>query len=119
MQVQDLNLSKRLSDLLHTAGLDTVEQVQQAGRDGLIAIDGIGPASADDILAAVAQARAAQDADTAQPAPPAPAQRPHPTARVTVRNASDGPVLVNGRYLYPGDMRLIRRHQIKPGLVEV
>lgn len=127
MHVQALKLSKRLTDLLLAAQLETVEQVQQAGRDGLIAIDGIGPASADEILAAAARMSAPPDGDTASPknepsgAPPQPPSvnetSQNANGRVTVRNASSVPVLVNGKYMFPGDVQTIRRHQMKAGLV--
>ena len=110
MHVQELKLSKRQTELLMSAGLDSVEKVQQAGRDGLIAIDGIGPASADEILTAAMQAGA-------PPPPPKAEPPPNPHERVSVRNASGAPVVLDGKYLFPGDVRVIRRHQVKAGLV--
>ena len=41
MDVQELKLSKRLTELLVEVGLDSVGKVVEAGREGLIAIDGI------------------------------------------------------------------------------
>ena len=118
MHVQELKLSKRLTEVLVEAGLDSVGKVVESGREGLLAIDGIGPASADDILAAAERISALPDKDVTSPQLQPSVVPLNPTERVSVRNASDVPVLVGGKYMFPGDVRVIRRYQMKAGLVE-
>lgn len=103
MDISELALAKRTLDLLRGADLHTVTDVRAAGREGLIAIDGIGPKTADEILAAL------------------PAQEPaaDPQELVTALNETDRPILVGHQWLFPGDMRVIRRGQMKQGMVEI
>ncbi|GIV73547.1 hypothetical protein [Caldilinea sp.] len=111
MELQELGLGKRHLELLKAAGLDTVDAVRTAGREGLLAIDGIGPASAAEILAAVEA--------YVQHTGGSPGDSRSPAEHITVRNVTGLPVLVGHRYLYPGDVATVQRGQLKPGLAEV
>lgn len=133
MRVEALKLSANLTAKLRQAGLHSAADVLAAGREGLEAIDGIGPKTAAEVLTAAQQAQAATQADrqatqdagaaaahgSAAPegagAPsglPAPAE-PDPDALVTVRNVSAEIVLVGERYLLPTQTRTVRRRLLR------
>lgn len=66
----DLGLSARTLASLHADGITTVEQLAAKSEDELLALDGIGPASATEIkskLSALSEPRADQPAATAAP----------------------------------------------------
>lgn len=121
MDINELDLPRRTLDLLRGDDINTVADVQAKGREGLIAIDGIGPKTADEVLAAVEKASTqAFLAEIAEPAPQAAeAMAELGIDVVTVRNETDTAILVGHRWLFPGDVRTVRRFQMVPGLVEV
>jgi carbon monoxide dehydrogenase subunit G len=84
--IDDLKLPVRATSSLRKDGIATIGQLATKSEDELLAIDGIGPASVDDIKAklsdlglALGQPAAAAPA-AATPAPAAPAQAPTPAA---------------------------------------
>lgn len=141
MHIDELNLPTAVTDRLRDAGLGTVAALLDAGEDGLQAIDGIGPKTARDVLAAAQKAEpsngnrnadtepdasARNDADNPEPhsaedgnqdadanETESVADEPDPNERVTVRNVSDAMLLVGERYLLPGQRRRVHRRQIR------
>jgi NAD-dependent DNA ligase len=143
MNVDDLNLPTPVTAKLHEAGLRTVAQLLDAGSDGLQAIDGIGPKTANDVLDAAQKAQNATVSDgngdtggennaevqndphaqqlaaapdgngDTDPKVTVPAEKPNPNALVTVRNVSDAMLLVGDRYLLAGQRRTVRRRDIR------
>lgn len=101
MDIRTVGLPDRIVDLLVGAGLETVEAVWGAG--DLTAISGIGDKSAASILETL---------------PPAEEPIPvlSPTRWVVVRNNGNGPVIVNGTYLHPGEARKVRAAHAPAGL---
>lgn len=131
MQVNELGLPEKTIALLQGAGLHTVEDVQAAGHEELLAIDGIGPKTADEILDAVAIIEPEPEPEPEEPEPepdaesglepdaepePDPEPEPEPSEWVTVRNTSGSLVLVGHKYLFPTEVREIHRSALQPGL---
>lgn len=147
MHIDELKLPDWVQEKLAESGLDTVSAALDAGTDGLQAIDGIGPKTADEILEAAQHATASNgngdtahedDAEvvnhaevpeaapngngSADPKVALPAADADPDEVVTVRNVSAAMVLVGERYLLPGQRRTVRRRQIRhiaPGKLEI
>lgn len=136
MRVDELNLSAQLQAKLADAGLNRVADILAAGAAGLEAIDGIGPKTAADVLAAAQAAHAAhgQNGQTApqppgaevvnhatltlaQPTTPTQEQsappESDPTEIITIRNVSAEMILVGERYLLPTQTRTVQRRLIR------
>lgn len=107
MGLDELNLTRSHEEKLAEAGIHTVADVLDAGLDGLVAINGIGPKTASEILAA------ATAISTGEQAAGAGKREADPNEWVTVRNISDAMVLVGERYLLPGQRRVVLRRQIR------
>lgn len=98
MEIRELQgVSEKVLGLLAEAGIHDANDIRNAGRDGLLAIGGIGPKTADMILSLLPS--------------PLPANR-----QVTVRNDSDSAILVGERYIFPEDVRTIFAFQVVDGL---
>ena len=96
-------VSERVNRILEDAGITTLEALRGMSRDDLLDLDGIGPVLADTILAALPAS--AVDMSTGG------------GDTVMVINRSGGLVLVGERYLFPSQTRMIRRDQVRAGLV--
>lgn len=115
MNLAELNLSAPVEARLAEAGLHTVAAILEVGVDGLTAVNGIGPKTAGDVLAA-AQATlhtAPTDGAITTGQQPVPAQTGDPNELVTVRNTASEMVLVGERYLLPGQTRTVRRRLVR------
>lgn len=98
MEIQELQgVSSKVVGLLAEADIYTIDDIRRIGRDGLLAIDGIGPKTADTILSLLPS--------------PLPANR-----RVTVRNDTAHAILVGEKYIFPEDVRTIFAFQVVDGL---
>lgn len=99
-------VSERVNQILEDVGITTLDALRALSRDDLLDLDGIGPVTADTILATLADL------------PPLPVDMSTPRADelVTVINVSGGLVLIGERYLFPNQTRVIRRDQIRDGL---
>lgn len=95
-------VSERVNRILESQGI-TPEALQGMTRDEILAIDGIGPVTADTILATVAALPV--DMSTRQG-----------DEIVTVINLSGTLVLVGERYMFPNQTRQVRRDAVRPGL---
>lgn len=136
MRVDELNLSAQVLAKLVDAGLHNVDDILAAGTAGLEAIDGIGPKTAAEVLAAAQAAHASQrqngqtvpqpsgavGADHATPTlaqPAAPTEdraappESDPTETITIRNISAELILVGERYLLPTQTRTVQRRMIR------
>lgn len=95
-------VSERVNQILEDAGITTLDALRALSRDDLLDLDGIGPVTADTILAAIPPA---VDMST-----------PPGDELVTVINVSGTLVLIGERYLFPNQTRVIRRDQMRDGL---